>query len=82
MKKPHMKMLKTILMSYQQKNNEDVENHPHITSTENMEDVDKLEEPIEQHIPSDPIEDIDEGPLNEDVIEGPFHCAMIETTED
>ena len=44
-----------------------------MTSIENMEDVDKLEEPFKQHIPSDPIEDIDEGPL---------HCAMIETTED
>ena len=42
-----------------------------------MEDVDKLEEPIEQHIASNPIEDIDEGPLIEDVIEGPLHYAMI-----
>ena len=47
-----------------------------------MENVDKLEEPIEQHIPSDLTEDINEGPLNEDVIEGPRHCAMIESTED
>ena len=44
--------------------------------------MEKLEEPIEQHVPSDPIEDTDEGTLIEDVIEGPLHCAMMETTED
>ena len=47
-----------------------------------MEDVDKLEEPIEQDIPSDSIEDIDEGPLIEDIIEGPLHNTIIETIED
>ena len=59
-----------------------VENHPHITLTEDNEDLAKLEKPIEQHISSDPIEDIHEGPLIEDIIEGHLHCAMIETTED
>ena len=54
---------------HEETSSEDIfENHPHVTWTENMEDVDKLGEPIEQHIPSDPIEDIDEGPLIEDVI--------------
>ena len=45
-----------------------VENHPHITLTENNEDLEKLEEPIEQHIPSDPIECVHKVSLIEDII--------------
>ena len=53
-----------------------VENHPHITLTENNE-----EEPIEQHIPSDPIEYVHKGSLIEDIIEDPLHDTIIETIE-
>ena len=41
-----------------------------------------LEKPIEQHIPSDPIEDVHEGPFIEDIIEDPLHDTIIETIEE
>ena len=58
-----------------------VENHPHITLTENNEDLAKLEGPIEQHIPSDPIEYVHKGSLIEDIIEDPLHDTIIETIQ-
>ena len=58
-----------------------VENHPRITLTENNEDLEKLEEPIEQHIPSDPIEYVHKVSLIEDNIEDPLHNIIIETIE-
>ena len=58
-----------------------VENQPHITLTKNNEDLAKLEGPIEQHIPSDPIEYVHKGSLIEDVIEDPLHDTIIETIE-
>ena len=41
----------------------------------------KLVEPIEQHIPSDPIEYVHKGSLIEDIIEDPLHNTIIETIE-
>ena len=56
-----------------------VENHPHITLIENNKDSAKLEEPIEQHIPSDPIECLHKVSLIEDIIEDPLHDTIVET---
>ena len=58
-----------------------VENHPHITLTENNKDSAKLKEPIEQHIPSDPIEYVHKVSLIENNIEDPLHDIIIETIE-
>ena len=46
-----------------------VENHPPITLAKNNKDLEKLEEPIEQHILSDPIEYVHKVSLIEDNIE-------------
>ena len=43
--------------------------------------MEKLEEPIEKHIPSDPIEYVYKVSLIEDNIEDPFHDIIIETIE-
>ena len=40
-----------------------------------------MEEPIEKHIPSDPIEYVYKVSLIEDNIEDPFHDIIIETIE-
>ena len=54
----------------------------HLETIVQNEDLVRLEEPIEQHILSDPIEYVHEGPLIEDIIEDPFQVSIIETIED
>ena len=55
------------------------ENHHHITLIENNKDLEKLEEPIEQHIPSDPIEYVHKVSLIKDNIEETITEAYKET---
>ena len=43
--------------------------------------MEKLDEPNEQHIPSDPIEYVHKVSLIEDIIEDPLHDIIIETIE-
>ena len=56
-----------------------IENHPHIILTENNKDLVKLEEPIEQHILSDPIEYVHKVSLIKDNIEETITEAYKET---
>ena len=70
-----------------------VENPPHVTIDENIEDLRysqvfcnanifpeiPLKESTEQHIPSDPIEYVQKVPLIEDNIEDPLHDIITKT---